>query len=130
MLADPAIPSLVAEIVAPPGAVAVTKPVLFTVATDAALVVQATLRPVSAVPDASRGVAANCDVDPTLIGDVPQVTETDATAAGGGGGGAGGGVVIVSVPAPPQPASRKSAASAVGAAWAFICVGIGCGPEG
>jgi hypothetical protein len=62
--------SLVAVIVAEPAANAVTKPVLETVATAAALVVQVTVR-VSAVPAASRGVAVSCSVCPGSI--VPLV---------------------------------------------------------
>ena len=62
--------SLVAVIVAEPAANAVTKPVLETVATAAALVLQVTVR-VSAVPAASRGVAVSCSVCPGSI--VPLV---------------------------------------------------------
>ena len=124
MAADPAIPSLVAVIVAGPGAMAVTRPVPLTVATEAAFVLQVTVRPVSAVPDASRGVAASCAVAPTVIGDVLPLTETDATAAGGGGGG-----VTVSLPGLLHAASRSRPASAVRAGWACILMGIDCVPE-
>ena len=55
-------PSLVARMVAVPAPVAVTSPVLETVATLAAVVVHETARPVSGLPAASRGVAVSCPV--------------------------------------------------------------------
>ncbi len=56
----PTSPSTVALIVALPGEMAVTIPVVDTVATLAALLDQLTSRPVSGVPVASRAPAVNC----------------------------------------------------------------------
>src|SRR6266849_1749698 len=77
--ADPLCPSLVAVIVALPTPCAVTNPVLFTVATAVLFVVQVIRRPVSGLPLASRGVAVNCPVCPTVRLRVAGVTLTDAT---------------------------------------------------
>jgi hypothetical protein len=79
--AEPLCPSLVAVIVAEPTAAPVTRPVPFTVATVALLLAHVTVRPPSAVPFASRGVAVNCTVCPTWIPGDPGVTLTDATGA-------------------------------------------------
>jgi hypothetical protein len=51
-------------IVALPTVTAVTNPLPLTVATAAALVAQVTVRPVSALPAESRGVAVSCTVCP------------------------------------------------------------------
>jgi len=59
---EPLCPSLVAVIVADPTAAPVTRPLGLTPATVALSLVQATARPPSAVPFASRGVAVNCTV--------------------------------------------------------------------
>ena len=75
----PLLPSLVAAIVAEPGATPVTSPELFTVATAAALVLQVTDRPVSGVPLASFGVAVSCTVAPACTDAGLGVTVTDAT---------------------------------------------------
>src|SRR5690349_6258807 len=56
----PVLPSLVAVIVTgPPVATAVTRPLAFTVAIVASLVVHVTVRPVRGVPPASFGVAVS-----------------------------------------------------------------------
>ena len=61
VIADvPLFPSLVAVIVAEPGATAVTRPFASTVATPGALVVQLIVRPESGLPFASSGVAVSC----------------------------------------------------------------------
>ena len=61
VIADvPLFPSLVAVIVAEPGATAVTRPFASTVATPSALVVQLIVRPESGLPFASSGVAVSC----------------------------------------------------------------------
>ena len=75
----PLFPSLVAVIVAEPGARPVTSPLPETVAITVSLDVQVTTRPVSGVPFASVGDAASCTVEPTctLAGD--GVTATAAT---------------------------------------------------
>ena len=57
--AAPTTPSLVALMVAVPAASPTTKPLPFTVAIDGALLPQVTVRPVSAVPLASFGVAVS-----------------------------------------------------------------------
>jgi hypothetical protein len=56
---DPALPSLVAVIVAPPSATAVTIPVGETLATDGASEDQLTARPVSTLPLASLMAAVS-----------------------------------------------------------------------
>ena len=58
----------------------VTNPLVETVATAVAEVVQTTVCPVTAVPAASRGVATNCNVLLGAIVAVAGVTSTDATA--------------------------------------------------
>jgi hypothetical protein len=76
----PLFPSLVAVIVAEPGATAVTSPEAETVASAVALDDHVTVRSVSTLPPASRTVAVSCDVFVTRsvaeLGD----TETVATA--------------------------------------------------
>jgi len=74
-------PSLVAVIVAVPTPWAVTRPVVLTLATPAALVVHVTDRPVRTFPAASRNVVVNCPVCPTVRLRVLGVTLTDATGA-------------------------------------------------
>src|SRR5712691_3871522 len=79
----PLFPSLVAVMVTgPPAALPVTRPFASTVARVALLVPHVTVRPVSALPAASFGVAVSCSVVPTttLAGD--GVTSTEATGAG------------------------------------------------
>src|SRR3989441_847506 len=79
----PLFPSLVAVMVTgPPAALPVTRPFASTVARLASLVPHVTVRPVSALPAASFGVAVSCSVVPTttLAGD--GVTSTEATGAG------------------------------------------------
>ena len=58
----PLFPSLVAVIVAEPGVTPETSPELLTVATDVLLLDQVTVRPDSAAPFASLGVAVSCAV--------------------------------------------------------------------
>ena len=60
--AVPLFPSLVAVIVADPGVAAETSPELLTVATAVLLLDQVTVRPESAAPFASLGVAVSCTV--------------------------------------------------------------------
>src|SRR5438552_18671955 len=68
VIAAPALlPSLVAVIVAPPTATAVTRPLPLTVATEASLVDQATTRPANPFPCESLGVAVSCTVCPSAI---------------------------------------------------------------
>src|SRR5262245_17943457 len=78
--AEPVAPSLVAVIVAFPGATPATSP-LVTVAMFTSDVDQVTVRPVSALPEASRGVAESSDVVPGATRTVAGVTRTDATTA-------------------------------------------------
>jgi hypothetical protein len=63
----------------------VTTPVVDTVAIFPSLVDHVTLRPDSAAPFASRGVALSVTVPPMLRLAVPGFTATDATGIGGGG---------------------------------------------
>src|SRR2546427_10037949 len=76
----PLFPSLVAVMVTgPPAALPVTRPFASTVARVALLVDHVTVRPVSAVPAASFGVAVSCTV---ALGEMPAgggVTSTEAT---------------------------------------------------
>jgi hypothetical protein len=95
----PVRPSLVAVIVADPALCAVTRPLPETVATADALVAQVTMRPVSAVPPASRGVAVTWPVWPTVRPSVVGAIPTEATGTGGGGGAA----VTVIVARPERP---------------------------
>src|SRR2546429_4226489 len=90
----PLFPSLVAVIVACPGATAVTSPLPFTMATDPSELIHVTTRPLSTPPFASCNVAKSCTVPPTCRLEDAGLTMTDATGAGGGGGGA---------PTPPAP---------------------------
>jgi len=78
----PVFPSTVAEIVADPAETPVTSPLLLTVAIDGGDDVHVTVRPVSAVPAASRGVAVSCAVWPMMMLPAGAETETDATAGG------------------------------------------------
>jgi len=80
----PFTPSLVAVMVAPPAASAVTVPLPETDATEPFELVQLTTRPVSGLPAASRSVTVAAVVPPTSRLDVPNVTLTVATGAGGG----------------------------------------------
>ena len=75
----PVFPSLVAVIVAAPGVTAVTRPLPFTVATEVLLLDQETVRPESAAPFASCGVAVSWTVSPVWTVAVAGVTPTDAT---------------------------------------------------
>ena len=78
-LALPLFPSLVAVIVAGPGATPVTRPVAFTVAVDVLELVHVTVRPVRMLPLASLSVAVSCTVWPTWTGAAAGVTSTVAT---------------------------------------------------
>src|SRR2546421_11108953 len=86
MSAVPLFPSLVAVIVAVPAADPVTSPLALTVATPAALVPHAIVRPVSTFPLASFRLAVSCTVAPTGTLADAGLTTTDATGAGGGRG--------------------------------------------
>jgi hypothetical protein len=97
MVALPLCPSLVAVMVADPVATAVTSPEPFTDATPAALDVHVIARPVTTAPAASRKVAVNCCVCPTVGAAVVGVTATVATGAGGAAG-----TVMVAVPVRPS----------------------------
>ncbi len=78
-LAVPSTPSTVAVTVTGPGATAVRSPVVSIVAIAPSLVLHATVRFVSALPPASRGVAVNCWVPPAVRVTVAGVTSTLAT---------------------------------------------------
>ena len=91
------LPSLVAVIVAPPAAFAVTSPLELTVATVVLLLAQVTVRPVSTFPTESFRVAVSCAVPPTGEVTVAGVTVTVATGAGVGG------AVTVTVDEPTLP---------------------------
>jgi hypothetical protein len=78
----PLFPSLVAVIVAEPGATAVTRPVPLTVATVGALLAHVTVRPVSVAPAASSRVTVSCCVAPVVRLALAGVTATVATGAG------------------------------------------------
>jgi len=80
--AVPLLPSLVAVIVAVPGATAVTTPLLDTVAMAVALDVQVTTRPDTSVPFASRNVTERVLVPPMMILAVTGLTTTDPTGVG------------------------------------------------
>jgi len=72
-------PSLLAVIVAVPGAPPVTSPLPLTGATAALLVAHVTVRPVSDPPFASFGVAVSCTACPTVTLAAAGLTATDAT---------------------------------------------------
>src|SRR2546422_8165675 len=78
-VALPAFPPLVAVIVAAPAALLVTRPLVLTVATAALLLAQVTVRPVSALPAESFGVAVSWTVCPTGRLAVAGATATEAT---------------------------------------------------
>src|SRR5947209_7026054 len=75
----PLLPSLVAVIVAEPAATPLTRPLPLTVATPTLLLAQVTVRPLSAPPLASLGVAVSCTVCPVCTLAVAGLTLTDAT---------------------------------------------------
>src|SRR5881296_3320586 len=82
MVAVPLLPSLVAVIVADPGALAVTRPLAFTPATAALLVTQVTTRPASGLPAESLATADSCvDAPMRRVAD-EGVTVTDDTGTG------------------------------------------------
>src|SRR2546428_3526490 len=79
----PLLPSLVAVMVTgPPAALPVTRPFASTVARLASLVPHVTLRPVSALPAASFGVAVSCSVVPAKTPAGAGLTSTEATGCG------------------------------------------------
>src|SRR5207302_1390380 len=80
--AVPAFPSLVAVIVAVPAATPFTSPLLLTVAILVLLLAHVTVRPVSAVPAESFGVAVSCAVAPTDTLGAAGATATEATGIG------------------------------------------------
>src|SRR5260370_42659464 len=71
---------IIAVIVAPPGAMPVTNPLVFTLATDAFDDVHVTGSPLTAIPLASAAAALSCIVPPTTSLVDGAVTETVATA--------------------------------------------------
>jgi len=73
------LPSLVAVIVAVPATLAVTSPLPLTVATLVLLLAHITVRPASAAPAESFGVAASWTVWPTATLAVAGETATEAT---------------------------------------------------
>src|SRR6266513_1961520 len=75
----PFFPSLVAVMVAGPGATPVTRPVALTVAVEVLELVHVTVRPVRMLPLASLSVAVSCTVWPTWTGAAAGVTSTVAT---------------------------------------------------
>src|SRR2546422_379992 len=75
----PVFASLVAVIVAAPGVTAVTRPLLLTVATEVLLLDQLTVRPESAAPFPSFGVALSWTVRPVWTVAVAGAMSTDAT---------------------------------------------------
>src|SRR6266481_2672912 len=78
-VALPVFPSLVAVIVAVPAATPLTSPLLLTVAILVLLLAHVTVRPVSAVPAESFGLAVSCAVCPTVRLAVAGATATAAT---------------------------------------------------
>src|SRR5688572_27221066 len=82
IVAVPLRPSLDAEIVAVPGPIAATIPVVVTVATSGRFDDHVTGRPLRACPDASRGCASSSTVCPTTSVAELGLTATDATGAG------------------------------------------------
>src|SRR6266566_2995032 len=81
----PLLPSLVAVTVAVPAATPFTSPLLLTVAILVLLLAHVTVRPVSAVPAESFGVAVSCAVAPTDTLGAAGLTVTAATGAAAGG---------------------------------------------
>lgn len=79
MLDVPDFPSLVAVIVAVPGATACTNPLTDTVATAELFVDQLTVRPLSGLPSKSFGVAISCWFCPCVMLAVAGLTATLAT---------------------------------------------------
>src|SRR5437016_683661 len=75
----PLFPSLVAVIVAEPGVTPETRPLLLTVATAVLELDHVTVRPESAFPPASLGVAVSCTVWPACTEAEGGVTSTVAT---------------------------------------------------
>jgi hypothetical protein len=108
----PVTPSTDAVIVVAPAASAVTNPLLETVAVASDDELQVIVLPVIAAPDASRGVAENCAVAPTMSAVLDVVTATVATAG-----------VVVPPPPPPVPVGMEaphaasSATMTTGVGW-------------
>jgi hypothetical protein len=92
----PVTPSLVATILALPGAVAVANPVVDTVATPVFELVHVTDRPLNTFPLASFRTTVAWVVCPTCTLEAPSDTVTDAT-------GAGGAATTATVPCPVTP---------------------------
>src|SRR6185503_7336949 len=80
--ADPTTPSIVAEMSTDPGATPDTTPVPLTDATALLALAPVVVRPVNALPLASRGVAANVVVAPTNTVTLCGTTTTVATGTG------------------------------------------------
>src|SRR5690242_5238353 len=84
VMADvPDFPPLDAVMVAVPWATPVSRPAAVTEATEALLLVQVTVRPVSTLPAESLRVAVNCRVAPTSWLTDAGATVTEATEAAG-----------------------------------------------
>ena len=80
--AEPLRPSLVAVMLAVPGAIAVTTPLPLTVATPVLPLLQTIVRPESTLSFASRSTAVAVVVLPTVRVEPPRVTDTLFTGAG------------------------------------------------
>src|SRR5688572_6489508 len=76
--AEPLCPSLDATMFAEPALTAVATPLELTVATPVLALDHVIVRPVRALPLASRVVAENCTEPPTVTLEVVGATETDA----------------------------------------------------
>jgi hypothetical protein len=115
-VAVPVMPSTVAEMVADPGATAVTSPEAETVAVALADDVQVVVRPLNALPLASFATAVSCWVPPTTSDADPGVTSTVATLAGAGGVVGVVGVLLLPPSDPPPQAAtmRTNTAARIG----------------
>lgn len=80
-LNEPDLPSLVAVMTALPAAIAVTRPVVLTLAVDGLLEFHVITRPASALASAARVTATICVVDPMVSVGCGVETDTDATGA-------------------------------------------------
>src|SRR5437867_4250084 len=97
--------------VAEPGATLATRPLLFTLATDALLLDQEIERPERTLPAESAAVAVSCTEAPTSRLTTAGITFTEATAAGTTV------IVAVSEPEPELPWPWRSEERRVGKEW-------------
>jgi hypothetical protein len=97
-------PSTEAVMGAVPGATAVTRPLVATVAIDGFALAHVMVLPLTAAPDASRGTAVNRTVSPTSIAAEPGVIAIVATF-----GVITGALGVDASPPPPQAAAVKIA---------------------